>query len=339
MGNEERKEFCIECRNETEYTLKKKTISKLIKDRVYQFSITTAICTECGSEMNIPGLIDINVKEIDKQYRTKEGIVSVEDIEKLLKIYKIGKAPASYALGFGEVTLSRYLAGQIPSKEYSDEIKAALGSPAYMLKLLNTNRDKVGETAYCKASAAASSLQKLFSVSNKMLRVLSYIFASLEEVTPLMLQKLLYYIQGIYSALYGEPLFVEDCRAWVHGPVFREVYNLFKEFKYNPIDDARFVVLEESKEELTNDERKVIDLVIKTFGMYGGKTLERITHRENPWLLARKGYDDGIPSQEILTKESIKRYFKKVNEKYRVDTEDGLRQYIRDMIRQDCLID
>ena len=327
MGTERREGFCIECRKDTEYALRKKTISKMIKDNTYDFSVTTAVCMNCGEEMSLPGLIDRNVKEIDVQFREMEGIVSIEDIEKLLKLYKIGKAPASLALGFGEVTISRYLSGQIPSKEYSDIIKKALSSPEYMMKLLTENREKVGETAYSKAMAAASSLHSLFSVSDKMLRVIAYIFDTLEEVTPLMLQKLLYYIQGIYSALFGEPIFVEDCRAWVHGPVYTEVYDLFREFKYNPIDDARFAILEGSREELTENECKVIDLVLNTFGMYGGKILERITHKEEPWINARKGYGDDIPSSEILTKDSIKQYFETVHKQFGIDSEEGLRKY------------
>ena len=52
----------------------------------------------------------------------------IDDIERLMKIYKIGKAPLSLALGFGEVTIPRYLEGQVPSKEYSDIMKTALSS-------------------------------------------------------------------------------------------------------------------------------------------------------------------------------------------------------------------
>ena len=48
----------------------------------------------------------------------------------MMKIYKIGRAPLSLALGFGEVTIPRYLEGQMPSKEYSDIIKATFSSPA-----------------------------------------------------------------------------------------------------------------------------------------------------------------------------------------------------------------
>ncbi len=332
MTENGRRDFCIECRKETEYLLRKKDIVKNIRDKEYTFSITVAVCAECGEEMSIPGLIDKNVQEIDGQYREAEGLVLIDDIEKLMKIYKLGKAPLSLALGFGEVTIPRYLEGQMPSKEYSDVVKAALTSPVYMERKLMENREKLTDTAYKKALAAAESIESLFSVSDKMLRVIAYVFKKLEEVTPLMLQKQLYFIQGIYSALYGRPIFGEDCRAWIHGPVYPEVYELFRDFKYNPIDDARFALLEGTEGALTEDEKRVVELVVNTFGIYGGKVLEKITHNEEPWLEARKGFDDSIPSSALLPKERIMKYYIAVNRKYGIDTEDGLRTYIRDML-------
>lgn len=334
MTEKGRKDFCIECRKETEYLLQKKDIVKTIRDKDYTFGITVAICAKCGGEMSIPGLIDKNVQEIDVQYRTVEGLVSIDDIEKLMKIYKIGKAPLSLALGFGEVTIPRYLEGQVPSKEYSDVVRAALVSPAYMKQKLMENKGKLTDAAYKKAMAAADNIEGLFSVSDKMLRVIAYVFEKLEEVTPLMLQKLLYFIQGIYSALYGRPIFEEDCRAWVHGPVYPEVYELFRDFKYNPIDDARFALFEGTADALTEEEKNVIDLVVNTFGMYGGKILERITHNETPWKEARKGYGDSIPSSELLSKERIMKYYEAINQKYRIGTEEGLKTYINDMLER-----
>ena len=332
MTEKRRSDFCTECRKVTEYILQKKDIVKNIKDKEYIFSITVAICEECGEEMSIPGLIDKNVSEVDEQYRTAEALVSIEDIEKLMNNYKIGKAPLSLALGFGEVTIPRYLEGQVPSKEYSDIIKSALSSPVYMKKKLIENREKLTDAAFRKAVSAVESIEKLFSVSDKMLRVIAYIFERLGEVTPLMLQKLLYFIQGVYSALYGKPIFEEDCRAWVHGPVYPEVYELFRDFKYNPIDDARFALFEGAEDALTDDEKRVIDLVLNTFGIYGGKVLERITHNEDPWKEARQGYEDSIPSSEILTKERIMKYYIMINKKYGIDTEDGLLTYIHEML-------
>ena len=303
MTEKMRRDFCIECRKETEYLLQKRDMVKTIKDKSYKFEITVAVCMECGREMSIPGLIDKNVQEIDEQYRAMEGLVSMEDIEKLMKIYKIGKAPLSLALGFGEVTIPRYLEGQVPSREYSDIIKAALASPAYMKQRLMENRSKLTDAAYKKSMVAADSIERLFNVSDKMLRVIAYVFERLEEVTPLMLQKLLYFIQGIYSALYGRPIFTEDCRAWVHGPVFR---TLFNDMKYNR---NKFLNMDAELEVLGQEVRKFLDTIYRLYGKYSGNELESLTHSEMPWRSARQGKKDYEYSEELIRDEDIMQYY------------------------------
>jgi uncharacterized phage-associated protein len=235
----------------------------------------------------------------------------------------------SVALGFGEITITRYLSGQMPSKEYSDIIKKALSSPNYMIKLMKENEKKMGEAAYKKAMKAAEEVADLFCVSDKMLLTISYIFEQMKEVTPLALQKILYFIQGIYMVLFNKPLYNEDCMAWVHGPVYEEVYDLFKDFKYNPIEDDRFAIFKDRFEELSEDEKKVIDLVINTFGKYSGKVLEGITHEELPWKNARIGYEASEPSREVISKEEIRNYFISVADRYGVDTEEKLNSYIQ----------
>ena len=330
---ENQRDFCTECRRETNYTLKKIKINQTIWEKKYTFEITAAFCNECGGEMGIPGLLDYNIKEIDEQYRKAEEIITVEDIERLMKLYNIGKAPLSLALGFGEVTITRYLAGQVPSKEYSDIMLHALVSASYMKELLDQNREKIGETAYKKAYTAATQLENLYvAVPVELLAVIAYIFSALHEVTPLTLQKLLYYIQGNYAAIYDKPLFDALCEAWVHGPVYRNVYNLFRDFKYNPIDDDRFVPLKESALPLTPEAKEVVDRVLDTFGMYSGKVLESITHKEAPWLDARKGFLPDETSHAEISLDAMKAYFKKVDEKYNIRTEDGLKSYIRMML-------
>lgn len=322
-------DFCTTCRKETSYKLCKKKIKKTVKDKTYEFEIMTALCDECQEEMDIPGLLDANVKSIDEQYRKMEGLINAADIQKLMDIYKIGKAPLSLALGFGEITITRYLSGQMPSKEYSDIIKKALSSPNYMMTLLNENREKIGETAYKKAIKEAQEIINLFCVSDKMLLTISYIFKEMEEITPLALQKLLYFIQGIYMTLFNEPLYEEDCMAWIHGPVYDKVYYLFKDFKYNPIDDARFAIFKDQFEKLSKNEKRVIDLVINTFGKYSGKVLETITHKEAPWKNARSGYGLLERSNEVISKKDIRDYFVGVADKYGVDSEEKLNRYIQ----------
>lgn len=329
----ERTHFCLECRKENTYRIQPILCKKSIRDKEYEFTISQAVCENCGSLVNIPGLIDQNALEIDRQYRLYENIVSTDDICDLMEVYKIGKAPLSLALGFGEITITRYLSGQVPSKEYSDIIRKALESPMFMIEKLNENMDKIGETAYKKAMNAAKEVEPLFELSEKMLLVISYIFKKAEEVTPLALQKMLYYIQGIYIVLFGKELFSEECEAWAHGPVFKDVYEVFKSFKYNPIDDTRFSMFKNRFNELSDNEKKVIDLVVESFGIYSGKTLEQITHKETPWMDARKNCLPDEASNEVITKEKIKEYFLEVAKNYEIDSIDGIKKYINSRLQ------
>lgn len=327
-----RYDFCTECRKETEYEFEKKLTNHIIKDTEYSFEIFTAVCKECGNEMCVPGLMDLNSKVIDRQYRQKENLVSVDDIKNLMEIYNLGKAPVSLALGFGEVTITRYLSGMIPSKKYSYIIKNALESPEYMIELLDCNRQKLGLVAYSKAMQEAQELKRLFGISKKMLLAISYIFERMEEITPLALQKLLYYVQGFSMVNRGVPMFEEDCQAWVHGPVYENVYNLFKGFKYNPIEDNRFAMFKNRFKELGAEEKEIIDLVVDSFGMYSGKVLESITHKELPWQNARALCLPTEASNIVINRDEIREYFLNVSRQYDLTSIGEIKKYIKDML-------
>ena len=48
---ENQRDFCTECRRETNYTLKKIKINRTIREKEYTFEITAAFCNKCGGEM------------------------------------------------------------------------------------------------------------------------------------------------------------------------------------------------------------------------------------------------------------------------------------------------
>lgn len=66
-------DFCPVCRRETECRLQKEPTKLFVKGKEYTFNLTVARCKDCGSRMDIPKLMDLNSKEIDEQYREKEG--------------------------------------------------------------------------------------------------------------------------------------------------------------------------------------------------------------------------------------------------------------------------
>ena len=96
-------DFCVECREMSSYSLQKRCVTKNIRGENLTFEITCAVCDTCGGFMSVPGIIDLNVHEIDEQYRKLKGLVSIEDIHTLMELYNIGKAPLSIVLGFGEI--------------------------------------------------------------------------------------------------------------------------------------------------------------------------------------------------------------------------------------------
>ncbi|WP_162601179.1 Panacea domain-containing protein [Occallatibacter savannae] len=122
-------------------------------------------------------------------------------------------------------------------------------------------------------------------------------------ISNLKLQKLLYYVQGWHLGLHGKPVFHEQIQAWVHGPVVPSVFHMYKEFKWTPITaDPLPVKLDDSFVTHTLT-------VIGVYGKLNAAQLEKLSHQEDPWIHARKGLDPKVPSNAVITHESMKRYF------------------------------
>lgn len=131
---------------------------------------------------------------------------------------------------------------------------------------------------------------------------------------PLKLQKLLYLAQGYSYAFYDSPLFHEEIEGWVHGPVVREVYNIFKDYQYNAIDISYKI------ENLDSETEDVLNYVVNNFSKYDARYLENLTHKQEPWILSRVGLDPDERSDKTISKESIANYF--INEVFQPELED-----------------
>ncbi|TAF05170.1 MAG: DUF4065 domain-containing protein [Nostocales cyanobacterium] len=121
----------------------------------------------------------------------------------------------------------------------------------------------------------------------------------------LKLQKLVYYAQAWYLALYGQPLFAEDFEAWVHGPVIPDLYQEYKKFGWKPI-------LKDVEEPTFSDQ--VHEFLKELTEVYFGCDafeLEQMTHREYPWIEARGNIPQDAPSNAIISKEAMKEYYQK----------------------------
>ncbi len=65
-------------------------------------------------------------------------------------------------------------------------------------------------------------------------------FLSKESMTPKKLQKLTYYAEAWANALLGEGILSDTSfQAWVHGPVSPELWNDYKEYGWNEIEQLK----------------------------------------------------------------------------------------------------
>lgn len=126
-----------------------------------------------------------------------------------------------------------------------------------------------------------------------------------ELLTNLKLQKLLYYAQAWFLALYDDYLFAEDFQAWVHGPVLPTQYRRFNMFAWRPIDD-----LVHKPDALLVRVARHLDKIVSEFGSETAIALEIMTHREKPWRDARKGLPPHAPSTAIISKHSMRDFYK-----------------------------
>ena len=333
----EKTAYCGKCGEEKPYRLLSAPMAGRIKDEVYTYTGQMARCSCCGSPLEVPEVKEANLRSLYDLFRQKKGIISLEHIRALPQRYAIGKRPLSKLLGWGELTFTRYYEGYMPSRQYSEVLKRLYEEPAFYKEVLERNKAALGsERSYEKSLKA---VEKLLSLTGKgeearIDLAARYLLYKCEDITPLMLQKVLYYMQGFAYAFLGTFPFEEECEAWVHGPVFKEVYMRYKDYRYEPGKEKG----EFDTSVFTTGEKVVYDSVINAFCCYSGKVLERITHNEAPWLSARGSLPLSAYSEEVMDREALGRYFCEVKEKYRMVNPGDIRAYAEDMFRQSCVV-
>ena len=125
-----------------------------------------------------------------------------------------------------------------------------------------------------------------------------------ELLTNLKLQKLLYYGQAWHLALLGAPIFSEDFQAWVHGPVLPSQYRRFRDYRWQPITE------EVEAPRLSNELGAHLIEVLDVFGVESAVALEMMTHRESPWIDARRGVPPDVPSETVIAKDAMQAYYR-----------------------------
>lgn len=124
-------------------------------------------------------------------------------------------------------------------------------------------------------------------------------------LTPLQLQKLLYYCQGWALAEWGVPLFTDEIQAWRDGPVVPAVYQTYPGREKKPIEPESA----DMPAELTESERALVHAVWDAYKRHSGLALRDMTHAEEPYLATYTSEDREGRCSRVIDRDLLKRSF------------------------------
>lgn len=143
-------------------------------------------------------------------------------------------------------------------------------------------------------------------------------------LTPMKIQKLVYFAHGWHLALTGSDLLDEQVEAWDYGPVIPTLYRAFRQYGNQPIADkaaewkpkqgggARLV--EPTIPDDTPDgayARSVIGRVWAIYGPYTGIQLSNMTHEPGtPWTTTVADYAGKPPKGTDIPRQTILDWFR-----------------------------
>lgn len=122
-------------------------------------------------------------------------------------------------------------------------------------------------------------------------------------ITPMKLQKLIYFLYGEYLCEEKSPLFAERFEVWKYGPVLSDVYQAFRSYganfirKYMPDANGRYQVIDTESD---NGFRACFERVWETYGSMTGIELSKITHRNGgAWYKAASAGEVFLMDKDI----------------------------------------
>jgi uncharacterized phage-associated protein len=112
--------------------------------------------------------------------------------------------------------------------------------------------------------------------------------ASGQPISPMKLQKLVYYAHGWYVGYTGNPLIDEAVEAWQYGPVIPSLYHDFKRFGSGAIEGKAYEYKDGQMREAPVPSdisvRRFLENVWQSYGQFTGVRLSEMTHAPGgPW--------------------------------------------------------
>ncbi|MFB9759168.1 type II toxin-antitoxin system antitoxin SocA domain-containing protein [Ectobacillus funiculus] len=337
------RKFCIHCLERTPVELVSIPEKAEIQGETITYDAKYYFCSKCEQLTPNDDLTEENLDLAYKKYREKKGMLQPKDFLYIREeIYQVSLRVMAKLLGCSPATLSRYENGALQSKQHDLQFKT-LRDPRVMKTLLKSSIDEIPEKdrrALQERLSFLLDIVKSVDILKGLEDELHLLNLNLEteweetaieevekffiikgqefkdedddlRVSPLKLQKLMYYAQGWTYAFTGHKLFRDDFQAWIHGPVVPHLYDKYKKYGSRRIDEDLGVKVEELS--LSFEQLQILHWVWDKYSKFEAKFLEDLTHMEFPWIQARGDLPNDRNCNWIIKKEDIESFFKSMS--------------------------
>ena len=250
-----------------------------------------------------------NLRKIRNEYRKIKNLLTDEEIKNIRNQYKLSQRDFAVALGFGEVTITRYESKTVQDKAQDNIIRKSK-NPTEFLKLLKQNKNKYVEIngtdkyvdLYFFVLNLSNNIEFLmneynleqrgnitFSL-NKLKAVINYIKKYKKGLTQTFLAKTLWYIDFLYYKLKNQSMTGTVYMSMPYG-AYPKMYDQIlcdKDIitKHSWINEHECLFIEEVNTDylLTEEEKKIIKFTINYFKNYNTKEIVEYMHKEKAYI-------------------------------------------------------
>lgn len=321
------KVYCPYCRKDVEYKIEKRDIKEFKGVKINTFE-NVGTCIECNNDLYINSLERENNERIYNAYKEKSNIITGKDIIDFRNKYNISQRELTSILGFGKMTINRYERGDIPTKSQSDYLKLLIENEDKFIEKVKDaySKELITKKTYLKVvndivknddfelkmqdifrRYIKESLNRKPDIYNgykvfdleKLENIISYIASKVKNLTVTSINKYLWYID-MYSfkqrtvSITGLTYQNQKFGPTILDQKYNEITVLNDKYKREDIeiDNGTMTKIVSNKNydlsEIENDEKEIIDFVIKLLKNKKVTEISEMSHNEIAWKKTKR---------------------------------------------------
>ncbi|MFU8786093.1 MAG: type II TA system antitoxin MqsA family protein [Candidatus Izemoplasmataceae bacterium] len=289
----ENKIYCPKCDKKVHKLITETEQTRKVKGIEYTLHVPSAKCIYCDAL-----IVDVELEKNAQmlffdQYATDHGLLTAQQIIDARKKYDLSQRDFSRLLGLGEITISRYETGSLPTKVNSDLIRE-LSSLNKVLNKYYYNKEHLSK----KGVQTMESLKNLYQGNSDFNRdkfdELVWYFSFLAEnssktLHQTFLNKLMFFTDFISHFKFGHSVTGSLYLRLQFGPVpnkYDYKYNGNSSIEITEKEGALIISTDKQfkSRNLSTEELKVAKAIFDKYIDYSSKDISEISHTEDAWI-------------------------------------------------------